>query len=277
MSAPQPSPQVIPLRKPASTDFRKPAASKLLAALGVTLRELPARPAGLSSCVAYLQEEPGRIISRPIAVRTLQKFRESLFHSPGREPEMRMLWRESLATACFARQLSLSLGLDAALLTGAGLLHRLEEVLGLRSLADAEFRSGQRLVGSVMPEIAAARDASLVTRAIREWTLTDALRDLLLQWREDHTATSSSESARLLAVAQLLGFELIHAGRSTPFAAEAACEQLHFPLPVLDQARALGAGVEQLLLRAAPPMGPVSIVATRSVDAPALQLAPQPA
>lgn len=242
-----------------------------MAALGVTLRELPARPAGLPACVAYLQEEPGKVAFRPIGVRTLQKFRESLFHSPGRELEMRMLWREALATACFARQLALSLSMDAPLLTGGGLLHRLEEVLALRSLADAEFRSGQRLVGSVLQELAAARDSSLITRAIREWTLTDALRDLLLQWRQDHTATSSSEAARLLSVAQLLGFELVHAGRSTPFAAEMACEELQFPMPILEQGRSASAGIEQLLLRAAPLMGPVSLASSRPVAEAALQ------
>jgi hypothetical protein len=249
-----------------------------MAALGVTLRELPARPAGLASCVAYLQEEPARLSGRPIGLRTLQKFRESLFHSPGRELEMRLFWREALATACFARQLATGLSFDAPLLTSAGLLHRLGEVLSLRSLADAEFRSGQRLVGPVLQELAAANDSTLVARAIREWTLTDALRDLLLQWRQDHSSNSSSESARLLAVAQLLGFELVHAGRSTPFAAEMACEEMQFPVTILDQARAISAGIGQLLLRAAPPMGPVSLASSRSAVEPASAgLSPQPA
>ena len=135
--------------------------SRILAALGIALRELPARPAGFATCVAYLQEEAGRLAVRPIAVRALQKFRDSLFHAPGRELEMRMLWRESLATACCARLIGLATQLDAPLLTGAGLLHRLEEVLALRSLADAEFRSGQRLRGPVLQELAAARDDRL--------------------------------------------------------------------------------------------------------------------
>ncbi len=79
----------------------------------------------------------------------------------------------------------------------------------------------------------------------------------------------------MLAVAQLLGFEHVHAGRSTPFAPEAACDELHFPMPVLEQVRANGTGMEQLLLRAAAPMGPTSIVPNRS--AATVEVALQPA
>ena len=250
---------VVFLRSDGRPASPKADPSRLLGALGVTLRELPARPAGLTSCVGYLQEDPGRVAAKPIAVRALQKFRESLFHSPGRELEMRLLWRESLATACCARLLAGAMNSDAALLTGGGLLHRLKEVLALRSLADAEFRSGQRLLGPVMQELAAARDGTLAERAINEWTLADPLRELLVQWREDHAATGTPEAARQLALAQLLGFEIVHAGRSTPGVIEASCEQLRIPLAVADQVRACSPGIELLLLRAAPSMGPVSV------------------
>lgn len=266
--------RVVPLFSERRVASSRADSSRLTTALGVTLRELPARPAGLAACVAYLQEEPGRIAARPNSIRSLQKFRDSLFHAPGRELEMRMLWRESLATACCARLLAQAMNFDAPLLTGGGLLHRLSEVLTLRSLADAEFRSGQRLLGPVMQELAAARDEALVSRAIREWTLTDPLRDLLLQWRLDHTASSSSEVAKVLAVAQLLGFEHVHAGRSTPFAPEAACAELHFPMPVLEQVRANSTGLELLLLRAAAPMGPTSIVPNRSAATAEVALQP---
>jgi hypothetical protein len=271
MFTPQVRSSACSLRNVVNPGVPKPRASKLIDALSITLRELPARPAGLVSCVACLQESPGKIALRPFALRTLQRFRESLFHAPGRELEMRLFWREALATACFARVLARSLSLDATLLTGGALLHRLGEVLALRLLADAEFRSGQRFFGSMMSELAAARDASLVARAISEWTLAGALRDLLLQWREDHSATSSSESARLLAVAQLLGFERVHGEHGTPLVAEAACEELHFPRSILDQARALGAGIEQLLLRAAPQMGPLAVAPVFAVAIPASQ------
>ena len=257
---------VVFLRSDGRPATPKADPSRLMGALGVTLRELPARPAGLSSCVGYLQEDPGRVAAKPIAVRALQKFRESLFHSPGRELEMRLLWRESLATACCARLLARALNADAALLTGGGLLHRLKEVLALRSLADAEFRSGQRLLGPVMQELAAARDEDLAGRAIREWTLTDPLRELLVQWRQDHAANATSDASRQLALAQLLGFEIVHSGRSTPGVVETTCEQLRVPLAIVDQVRACSPGIELLLLRAAPAMGPMSVACVRPAE-----------
>ena len=170
-----------------------------------------------------------------------------------------MLWRESLAAACFARLLAVEVDLDAPLLVGAALMHRLGEVLALRSLADAEFCAGQRLTGPVLQELTAAQNEPLAARAMSLWSLSDELRALLRQCREDDVLGSGSDAARYLVLSQLLAIEHVQAGRCTPGLTETACEQALVSLAPIELVRGSAPAVDALLLRAAPPMGPVSL------------------
>lgn len=233
---------------------------QVLAAFAHSLERIPVFPAAYSASVAHLQEEPSRVGAQLMALRTVQRFRDALFHAPGREVEMRLLWRESLAAGCYARLLATEVGTDAPLLTGAALLHRLGEVLALRALAHAEFSAGQRLSGSVLQEVTAVQNDPLATRAMTLWSLSDDVRRLLVEWRADDLWSEGRPAARHLALAQLLAFEHVHAGRSTPGVVEAAFDQAQLPLAVLGLLRGAQPSVDALLLRAAPHMGPVSLV-----------------
>lgn len=233
---------------------------RVLSALAHSLERVPAIPPAYPATVAHLQEDPVKVSSQLGALRTLQRFRDGLFHAPGREVEMRLLWRESLAAGCYARLFATELSLDAPLLTGAGLLHRLGEVLALRALAQAEFSSGQRLTGAVLQEITAAHNDPLAARAMDAWALADAVRTLLAGWRADAVWTDGELAARHLALVQLIAFEHVHAGRSTPGVVESAFDQLQLPIQLLGTLRNSAPAVDSLLLRAAPHMGPLSLV-----------------
>ncbi len=244
---------------PRGRSAANPESPQVLAAFAHALNRIPARPAGYSACVAHLQEEPSRVVAQPLALRSLQRFRDVLFHAPGRELEMRVLWRESLAAAFYARLLATELREDAPLAAGAALLHRLGEVLALRALADAEFNAGQRLLGPVLQEVTAAQNEPLANRAMSLWTLSDELRALLLQWRAADVLTAGCGLARCLSLAQLLAFEQVHAGRATPGVVESACDQAQLPMALLETVRCAAPAIDAVLLRAASPMGPVSL------------------
>lgn len=201
-----------------------------------------------------------RLASQMVALRALQRFREALFQAPGREMEMRQLWRESLTAGCYARLLASELMLDGPLLTGAALLHRLGEVLALRALTHAEFNAGQRLPDAVLSEVTAAQSEPLATRAMAHWSISDALRALLLKWRSEDMWNSDDLVARHLALAQLLAFEHVHVGRSTPGVVETAFDQARLPLSLLDLLRGAQPSIDALLLRAAPRMGTIALV-----------------
>jgi hypothetical protein len=247
-----PGATVIPLRTRNHTDVLAPEAPRVVAAFSHALLRSPPKPPGLAACVGYLQEEAVQLQSRQMGMRALQTLRSSLFSAPGRETEMALLWREALATACYARVVAVHTRFDAPLLTGAGLLHRAGEITALRALAQAERESGQRLMGPVMDEILSARDDELVSRVTRCWSLPGELRLLILRWREEQNQIQRPESVDLLTMAQAFATELVHAATCTPGLVEAARDALKLPMLMVEQARAATQGIESLLAHLAP-------------------------
>jgi HD-like signal output (HDOD) protein len=197
--------------------------------------------------VGYLQEPLAQLPGRLLAVRALQTLRSTLFAAPGREAEMQLLWREALATACFARMVARHAGFDVPLLTGAGLLHRAGEIAALRALALAEQQCAQRVAGSVMDEIQAASDDGLVSRVTRSWMLPGQLRLTIIHWREQQDSLSRPESVALLMMAQALATELVHASTCPPGLVEVATESLRLPWAMVECARADAVLVQALL------------------------------
>lgn len=246
-----PGATVIPLRF-RGQETPAPEVPRVLAAFSQALLRPPPKPPGLAACVGYLQEEAVQLQSRQMGMRALQNLRLSLFAAPGRDQEMALLWREALATACFARVVAVNTRFDAPLLTGAGLLHRAGEISALRALAQAEREAGQRMVGPVMEEILNARDDELVSRVTRCWSLPGELRLLILRWREEQNRIQRPESVDLLTMAQAFATELVHAATCTPGLVEAAREALKLPMLMVEQARAASQGIESLLARLAP-------------------------
>jgi hypothetical protein len=238
------------------TEAFAPEAPRVIAAFGAALLRAPPKPTALAACVGYLQEPVSLLSSRQMGMRALENLRASLFVAPGREAEMALLWREALATACYARIAADEAGFDAPLLTGAALLHRTCEIAALRALAQAELTVDQRLVGPVMQQILEARDDELVARVTRSWMLPGELRLLVLRWREAQEQRRPDQAVCLLTLAQALATELVHAATCTPGLVDAACEALRMPRHLIETARAETAGIGSLLALAAPGPSP---------------------
>jgi HD-like signal output (HDOD) protein len=234
------------------SDALNPEAPRVIAAFGAALLRAPPKLVGFAACVAYLQESAEQLCTRQMGMRALENLRSSLFAAPGRDAEMALLWREAIATACYARVVADAAGFDAPLLTGAALLHRTGETAALRALAQAERETSQRLVGEVMQHILEARDDGLVARVTRSWSLPGELRLLILRWREEQEQSRRDEAVSLLTMSQALATELVHAATCVPGLAEAAREAMRLPQSLVQQARAASAGIEALLIRAAP-------------------------
>jgi hypothetical protein len=243
---------VVYLRTATRVDADGSPAPRVMQELGAALRRVPPKPSGIAACTGYLQQELPRLVAWPVAMRSLQTLRDSLFVAPGRETEMLGLWRESLACACFARQLTVGTPINGSLLTVAGLLHRSADLVALRALAAAEHASGQRLEGQVMHELAAARDEELETRVILHWALSLPLGALLRGWRVDQPAVSRPMDLRLLMLAQALAAECVHESISPPGLAEAAVVDLNLPPELVEKGRAAAADIRELLQLLAP-------------------------
>jgi HD-like signal output (HDOD) protein len=227
----------------------------VVAAFSAALLRSPPKPNGIAACVGYLQEDAAVIPSRQMGLRALQNLRGTLFNAPGRDAEIALLWREALATACYARVVANLARFDAPLLTGAGLLHRAGEIVALRALAQAENEAGQRLVGPVMQQILNARDDELVARVTRCWMLPCELRLLILRWREEQDLVRRPESVSLLTMAQAFATELVHSATCTPGLVSAASEAMKFPRALVDEVRTATVGIADLLALLAQPKG----------------------
>jgi len=224
-----------------------PNDARVIRAFSAALLRCPPKPLGVAGCVAWLQESPAQIASRPMALRALQSLRDSLFVAPGRDAEMALLWREALATACYARVLAQAGGFDAPLLTGVGLLHRAGEIAALRALAQAERETQQRLVGPIVQQIFDAGDDELASRVTRSWGLAGGLRLAIIRWREEQESLRRPECVTLLMLAQALTTELVHAATCTPGLAESAREALQLPATMIMQARDATAQIAALV------------------------------
>jgi hypothetical protein len=242
---------VVPLQARRSDAFA-PESPRVITAFGAALLRVPPKPTGLATCVAYLQESAAQLPSRQMGIRALENLRSSLFVAPGRETEMKLLWREALATACYARVVAEEAGFDATLLTGAALLHRTGEIAALRALAQAESDAGQRLIGPVMQQILESRDDELVARVTRSWALPGELRLLVLRWRVVQEHRRPDQAVLLLTFAQALATELVHGATCTPGLVDAACDALRLPSLLVARARAETAGIASLLACIAP-------------------------
>ncbi len=221
--------------------------ARVLQELGLALRRVPPKPAGIAACTGYLQQDAVRLAAWSAAIRSLQSLRDSLFCAPGREQEMAGLWQESLACACFARVLALETQSNASLLTVAGLLQRAVDLVALRALAAAELASGQRLDGPVMQELAAARDEDLECRVISHWALSLPLGALLRGWRVEQPALLRPIDVRVLMLAQALAAEHVRESVTPPSLVESAAADLELPLALVEKARSAGDGIAALL------------------------------
>ncbi len=243
---------VLHLRPTRRPDPFAPIAPGLLNALAAELARCPPKPAGITACVAWLQEPPAQLAARPMAMRALENLRAALFSAPGRDAEMALLWREALASACYARVVAAEMDFDAPLLTGAALLHRTGEIAALRALARAEASTGLRLVGPVMQQIMEAHDDELVSRVTRSWALAGELRLTILRWRDEQESLHRPMCVTLLMMVQALATELVHAQTCTPGLGEVAQQSLGLPSRLLAGARGATDGIRTLLDQLAP-------------------------
>lgn len=226
----------------------------VLAALAARLDYAPPeRPGGLEACVAHLSGGAQQLAQLPFGQRRLLTLRDSLFTACGREPEMRRLWRETVAAACNAAVLARVLGLDESCITAAALLHRIGEVWLTAALADAEALTGARLRGAPLRELLNEQGRHLLPRLVRAWALAPAVSQPLLAWRdcgEDAPAvTPPGRAARAVYLAYLLAAEQLYAGYTTPGVVEAAAEELGVPVTALTAVRAEFGHVDELLSR----------------------------
>lgn len=228
------------------------ALQRIEQALTVRLDQLPPlRPAAFEACVAHLVSGPRQLLDLPFGQRRLLALRDAFFVAPGRDAEMRRLWRESVATACNSVVMARVLGLDEPCVAAAGLLYRVADVWLLAALTDAESLTGEKLRSAALREVMAARARQLAPRIVRAWALTPAVSQPLLGWRDcgqpPRGGLPPTLPSRLIHVGSLLASEQLYDGYCTPGLVDTAAAELGLEPAVLMTARGGTADIHALL------------------------------
>jgi HD-like signal output (HDOD) protein len=222
--------------------------------LGQALEREQARlaspPESFSAAVAALTDgDDGSMRIDVSGQAALRALRATLFAATGREPEMRLLWRETLATAAFAGLIAAPLRLDRRTLTAAALLHRVDEVIFVAAAARVETTSGQRLLGSALRRAYTERDA-LLDGLLGAWKLDDRIVTGVRHWRAclDHSAGDGSLApARGVYYAHLLAMTRLYQEDGTPGIVELAARELRVPDAVHERVASQSRQMSRLL------------------------------
>ncbi|MEP6886062.1 MAG: HDOD domain-containing protein, partial [Gammaproteobacteria bacterium] len=172
----------------------------------------------------------------------------------GQQHKARRLWRHSLASALWSRQLAHILGEETGMCYLCGLLHNIGKVVTLGVVHDLAQRAGKKLAGEEYDRLIETFHRHIGARVINAWALPPPVLTVTSQWEAYHSAGGARFESNVVHVAHgLADFTL---GHSTQLAREllvtdAAYRDLGLTAaegaPLFDSAAAVNAELDRYL------------------------------
>jgi len=158
----------------------------------------------LQQAVAWLGITEIRNIALAVCVRG------QLFVAPGHEPEIHGLWRESVATASWARALARlkKRNVESAYL--CGLLHRIGRAAAIATLSRIEVAGRHTVAARTFSALADEFEWDFGRRLAEKWQLPASVSDVINGWRNAGRATGSSAEVLQVHVGHMLAIEVLH-------------------------------------------------------------------
>jgi HD-like signal output (HDOD) protein len=158
----------------------------------------------LQQAVAWLGITEIRNIALAVCVRG------QLFVAPGHEPEIHDLWRESVATASWARALARlkKRNVESAYL--CGLLHRIGRAAAISTLSRIEVAGRRTVAARTFSALADEFEWDFGRKLAEKWQLPGAVSDVINGWRNAGRATGASPEVLQVYVSHLLAIEVLH-------------------------------------------------------------------
>jgi HD-like signal output (HDOD) protein len=158
----------------------------------------------LQQAVAWLGIGEIRNIALAISVRG------QLFVAPGHEPEIQDLWRESVATACWARELARlkKRNVESAYL--CGLLHRIGRAAAVSTLSRIEVAGRRSVAARTFSALVDEFEWEFGRRLALKWQLPATVSEAINAWRHAGRSTGAAPEVLQTYVAHLLAIELLH-------------------------------------------------------------------
>jgi len=173
----------------------------------------PASPIGsLRHAVAWLGFDEVSNIAFTLALQG------KMLDVKGQQHKARRLWRHSLASALWSRQLAHMLAREAGMCYLCGLLHNIGKVVTLGAVHDLAEGAGRKLAGDEYDQLIETFHRHIGARVITAWALPSPVLTVTSQWEAYAAAGPARFESNVVNVAHALAdFTLLE---STPLARE---------------------------------------------------------
>jgi HD-like signal output (HDOD) protein len=133
-----------------------------------------------------------------------------MLHVEGQHRKARRLWRHSLASALWARQLSSTLGRETGLCYLCGLLHNIGRAVVLGAIHEVAECAGQHLAGNEYDCLIDIFQRDVGTRVISAWGLPPPVPAVIARWDSYASAGAVSWECNVVNVAHKLADFTLH-------------------------------------------------------------------
>jgi HD-like signal output (HDOD) protein len=158
----------------------------------------------LQQAIAWLGISEIRNIALAISIHG------QLFVAPGHEPEIQELWRESVATACWARELARLKKRNVETAYLCGLLHRIGRAAAVATLSRIEVAGRRTVAARTFSALADEFEAEFGRKLAAKWQLPASIAEVIANWRNAGRPDAARPEVLQIYVAHLLSIEVLH-------------------------------------------------------------------
>jgi len=156
----------------------------------------------LHQAIAWLGVDAIRNIALAFAVRA------QLFGASNFEPQLKMLWRESVSVGCFAQEIARLKRRNVETAYLCGLLHRVGLAVILWRLGRASLDQGVQLEEQSMESFVGGFEGQVGTQLARAWNLPEPVAAAIQWFRSPARAAHSKTEVAQVALARVLAEHL---------------------------------------------------------------------
>jgi HD-like signal output (HDOD) protein len=182
-----------------------PALAKYVLRIASSAAKRPSMPiTSLQHAIAWLGLDDVANIAFTLALQG------KMLHVEGQHRKARRLWRHSLASALWARQLSSMLGRETGLCYLCGLLHNIGRAVALGAIHEVAERAGQHLDGNEYDCLIDIFQREVGTRVISAWALPPPVPAVVARWDSYASAGALSWESNVINVAHKFADFTLH-------------------------------------------------------------------
>jgi putative nucleotidyltransferase with HDIG domain len=128
----------------------------------------------------------------------------------GQQRKARRLWRHSLASALWARQVALMLEVDAGICYLCGLLHNIGKAITLGAVHEIAQRQRIRLSGDEYDRLVELFHHDVGVQVVNAWALPDTVPGVIAGWQDYGSAGALQRESNVVHLAHLLADLTLH-------------------------------------------------------------------